>query len=64
MKTQPETTIQFSGYPLRIVQENPKTLKTELTVVKAAMGTATPSAGELLANNPQNWDVDWFNSYE
>ena len=64
MKTQQETTIQFSGYPLRVVHENREVLITELALVKSPKAIETPTAGELLANNPQNWDIDWFNSYE
>ena len=62
MKTQHETLIQFSGYPLVIVEEKPK--RRELTVVKSVNGTAPTLPPESLANNPQYWDVEWFNSYE
>jgi hypothetical protein len=64
MKTQHESPIQFSGYPLTVVDEVPKGLKNELTVVKSLAPAALATANELPANNPQNWDVDWFNSYE
>ena len=64
MKTQHEPTIQFSGYPLRVAEPNQKNKKTELTVVhlSAIVPVAFPKAP--IANDPKNWDVDWFNSYE
>jgi hypothetical protein len=64
MKAQHETTIQFSGYPLTIADEKAASVKAELTVVKSTTGTAGFSLKESIANDPQNWDVDWFNSYE
>jgi len=64
MKTQHEATIQFSGYPLSIVETQPKIKKVELTVVKTLPDFQTSSAKNSIANDPKNWDVDWFNSYE
>ncbi|MGZ3844455.1 MAG: hypothetical protein ACXVLT_09640 [Flavisolibacter sp.] len=64
MKTQHESPIQFSGYPLRIVLDDVSIPNTDLIVVKSPDGTATLPVEESLANNPKNWDVDWFNSYE
>lgn len=64
MKTQHEATIQFSGYPLSIVETKEKTRKTELTVVKPSPGRQNPSQKNFIANDPKYWDVDWFNSYE
>lgn len=64
MKTQHETPIQFSGYPLRIVYDDVSIPNTDLIVVKSPDGTTALPVEESLANNPKNWDVDWFNSYE
>lgn len=64
MKTQHESPIQFSGYPLTVVHDIPKHLTNELAVVKSLAPTALSTASELPADNPKNWDVDWFNSYE
>jgi hypothetical protein len=63
MKTQHEIPIQFSGYPLRVVETKQKN-KGELTVVHlwAVVPTSVPKIP--IANDPKNWDVEWFNSYE
>ena len=65
MKTQHEATIQFSGYPLSIIVETkPKNRKVELTVVKSLSEPSTSSQKNSITNDPKNWDIDWFNSYE
>jgi hypothetical protein len=63
MKAQLETTIQFSGYPLRIVETAQKIKKPELIIVKP-LDDLPASFVNSLTNDPKNWDVDWFNSYE
>lgn len=63
MKTQNEATIQFSGYPLSIVETAQKTNKVELTVVKP-LPSQISNQKNSIANDPKNWDIDWFNSYE
>ena len=64
MKTQHEATIQFSGYPLSIAETRPKIKKVELTVVKPSTDLQVPPQKDSIANDPKNWDIDWFNSYE
>jgi len=64
MKTQREPTIQFSGYPLRIVETGHKTKKVELSVVRHSADWQSPFQKTYMANDPKNWDIDWFNSYE
>lgn len=64
MKTQNEATIQFSGYPLSIAKTPQKIKTIELTVIKSSPGLQLPSSENSIANDPKNWDVDWFNSYE
>jgi hypothetical protein len=65
MKAQPETTIQFSGYPLSIAEKKPKVAKPEMAIIKSATSHLTTSIQEnSIANDPKNWDVDWFNGYE
>jgi len=64
MKTQPEATIQFSGYPLRIVETNQKIKKVELSVVKSSLDSQLILQKNSIANDPKNWGIDWFNSYE
>lgn len=63
MKTQHETPIQFSGYPLSIVETKQEIKKVELTVVKP-LHAQIPTQKNSIANDPMNWDIDWFNSYE
>jgi len=64
MKTQPEMTIQFSGYPLSIVEPKQKNRKAELTVVRPSAIVPASVLKPPIANDPKYWDVDWFNSYE
>ena len=64
MKTQHEATIQFSGYPLSIVENKAKIKKAELTIVEPASDLQISSPKNHIVNDPKNWDVDWFNSYE
>jgi hypothetical protein len=63
MKTQHEATIQFSGYPLSIVETKQQKKKVELSVVKPSQ-EQVPNQKNSIVNDPKNWDVDWFNSYE
>jgi len=63
MKTQHEATIQFSGYPLRIVETPQKPKQFELMIVKSSTDWQLSSLKNI-ANDPKNWDIDWFNSYE
>lgn len=63
MKAQSEATIQFSGYPLSVV-ERKFSRKPELTVVKSINSDQTRLDYNAITNDPKNWDVDWFNSYE
>jgi hypothetical protein len=64
MKTKHEVSIQFSGYPLRIVEISQPVTKPELIIVKASTDLQLPSQKSPITNDPQNWDIDWFNSYE
>jgi hypothetical protein len=63
MKTQHETTIQFSGYPLSIVENKQKIKQVELTIVKPSLHEVSLQKNSI-TNDPKNWDIDWFNSYE
>jgi hypothetical protein len=64
MKTQHEATIQFSGYPLRIVETDQKSKQFTLRAVKSSTDWPLSSQKNYIANDPKNWDIDWFNSYE
>lgn len=63
MKTQPAVTIQFSGYPLTIVETKKATEKARLIVIKP-LPAKTFLQQNSLVDDPRNWDVGWFNNYE
>jgi len=64
MKTQHEATIQFSGYPLTIVETKQKIKNFGLTAIKPQRDLQISPPKNSIANDPKNWDIDWFNSYE
>jgi hypothetical protein len=64
MKTQHEATIQFSGYPLRIVETDHKSKQFKLMAVKFSTDSPLSPQKNYIGNDPKNWDIDWFNSYE
>jgi hypothetical protein len=64
MKTQQEATIYFSGYPLSPIEPNQKTKKNESAIIKSLGKMNAFPSKDSIANDPKNWDVDWFNSYE
>jgi hypothetical protein len=64
MKQQHETTIQFSGYPLSIAETQRTIKKADLIVIKPFVTSENSFPKKSIANDPNNWDVDWFNSYE
>jgi hypothetical protein len=63
MKTQHKTPIQFSGYPLSIVKSSQEIKKIELTAIKPS-SIQPYNQKNSIVNDPKNWDIDWFNSYE
>ena len=65
MKTGPQATIQFSGYPLRIVEKKQQPVKAEWLHLKiAATHPTTFIQQNPISNDPKNWDLNWFNGYE
>jgi len=63
MKTQHEI-IQFSGYLLHVIETEQKTKKAELTAIESTRDLQISPPKNSSANDPKNWDIDWFNSYE
>lgn len=57
-------TIQFSGYPLRVVEMKPAHSKAELFIVPPAQNFQTSLQKNEITNNPNNWDERWFTNYE
>lgn len=64
MKAQSEVTIQFSGYPLSIVETKEKITKPSLIVVKPSTEKQNSPLQKDFITNPKNWDSEWFGNYE
>jgi hypothetical protein len=64
MKAQSEATIQFSGYPLHIVDKKHPAVTGLMVIKPSAFHQTTFIQKSPISNDPRNWDVNWFNSYE
>ena len=65
MKAQSEATIQFSGYPLSVIETKEKIMKAALIVVKPSNSKQSiPLQKDFITNDPENWDSEWFGNYE
>jgi len=66
MKDQSQAAIQFSGYPLSVVEPKKKTKDDPtLSLVQLKQDQQTTSIQKnKISNDPQNWDLFWFNGYE
>ncbi|HWJ92891.1 MAG TPA: hypothetical protein VNR87_17370 [Flavisolibacter sp.] len=65
MKDHSQTAIQFSGYPLTLVEPSQKKWEVKLSVIKPVVyGPTTLIQQNKISNDPQNWDEDWFGGYE
>lgn len=66
MKDQSQAAIQFSGYPLRIVEPKQKTRqeKSLMAVPPATDLKTTFIQANKISNDPLYWDLTWFNCYE
>ena len=68
MKTYLPAVLQFSGYPLRVVEDNVPYFHVEpISNGKKhqenkllKLGTKVP----VDVNDPTRWDLDWFGNYE
>lgn len=61
MKDRTGIAIQFSGYPLKVVEVN---RPSKLKIIKSK-NIYLPAQSKLnIADDPKYWDVDWFNNYE
>ena len=56
--------IQYSGYPLSIADLKKQQQQTNLAVVKTANQQTTFVQENEITNDPNNWDLTWFNNYE
>ena len=66
MKDQSGTAIQYSGYPLTVVQLKEKIRQPKLTLIRPEINhRQTISIQEnKITNDPKSWDDNWFNGYE
>jgi hypothetical protein len=65
MKDQSGVAIQYSGYPLKIADLKQKPRQTNLKVIRPQIDHPTTSIQQnKISNDPQNWDLDWFQDYE
>jgi hypothetical protein len=66
MKDQSGAAIQYSGYPLTIVQLKEKSRAPKLTLIRPEVNhRQTISIQEnKITNDPKSWDDNWFNGYE
>ncbi len=66
MKDQSEAAIQYSGYPLTIVQLKAKQIQPKLTLIKPEINhrQTTVIQENKITNDPKSWDDGWFNGYE
>jgi len=66
MKDQSGAAIQYSGYPLTIVQLKIKPSQTKLTLIKPEVNhrQTTSIQENKITNYPKSWDDNWFNGYE
>ena len=66
MKDQSGAAIQYSGYPLTIVQLKVKPRQTKLTLIKPEVNhrQTTSIQENKITNDPKSWDDNWFNGYE
>jgi hypothetical protein len=65
MKDQSGVAIQFSGYPLRVVDLPRKNTKVRLTVIRPELMPQTTSIQKnKITNDPGCWDEGCFGSYE
>ena len=66
MKDQTGAAIQYSGYPLTIVELKQKPRQYKLTIVKLEINhrQTTSIQDSKITNDPRNWDETWFNGYE
>ena len=65
MKDQTGVAIQFSGYPLRIVDLPRRKTTVQMTVIRPEVTQQTTSIQQnRITNDPASWDETWFGSYE
>ena len=67
MKTPQSPALQFSGYPLRTVEDNVPylQLQSHLKIIKQEKpDTSSTQVSNPTVDQPGSWDVDWFSNYE
>ncbi|MGZ8543973.1 MAG: hypothetical protein ACXWV0_01695 [Flavisolibacter sp.] len=66
MKDRSQSAIQYSGYPLAVIEKKQAVIKTSVVVLSRPSGHAQTTfiQKNQISNDPRNWDVNWFGSYE
>jgi hypothetical protein len=66
MKDQSQVAIQYSGYPLTVAEPTKKTKEDPgLPLVRIQPDPKTTFIQKSpISNDPQYWDLSWFNGYE
>ena len=64
MKSQSGALLYFSGYPLRIANPKPQKRKGAQSNLSIIKSTSRGVEKTSMANDPKNWDENWFCSYE
>ena len=66
MKQRSQSAIQYSGYPLSVIEKKQAVIKTSVVQMPRSQGLAPTTfiQKNQISNDPRNWDVNWFGSYE
>ncbi|MGE5518621.1 MAG: hypothetical protein ACM3VS_01760 [Candidatus Dadabacteria bacterium] len=62
MKSSSEEIIQFSGYPLKVVED--KISQLHVIFTKQHQFSYSPLQVKPIADDPTKWDAEWFGNYE
>ena len=66
MKDRSQSAIQYSGYPLSVIEKKQDAIKSPVVQIPRSQGLAQTTfiQKNQISNDPRNWDVNWFGSYE
>jgi hypothetical protein len=64
MKNKAGAAFHMSGYLLKIAGSEKEKNNNGLSLIKAVQKEPVKFTAAHLANNPRNWDSDWFCNYE
>lgn len=67
MKTQSSSALQYSGYPLRVIEDNVSYPLQDAYLKVIKRDHAKSHSGLITnpkVNDPHTWDAEWFCNYE